>query len=253
MRKNRVYYQDLSLLLKEFTLAANFYTNEYHYLKNVKRLKQKEIVDVFNGFGLIASAEVLEINKNEIKFSILSIEKIKNKPAHVYYYIPRPKKHRKDFMIEKAVEFGVEHIFWLNNTEYLQHQPPKNKEKINEKEILQSINALRQSERAWLLNLQTIGMNEALKNCLKEGQLNILLSARNSKSKKLSEFKSIFSKKMDLKINIFIGPEGGWSPEEEQIFLDNKFIFLNLGPSILRMESALLYMAVQIDSWCVEN
>ena len=45
-------------------------------------------------------------------------------------------------------------------------------------------------------------------------------------------------------INIFIGPEGGWTEKEEAMFEDlateNKMNILNLGPTILRAETAAI-------------
>ncbi len=44
------------------------------------------------------------------------------------------------------------------------------------------------------------------------------------------------------KINIVIGPEGGFSPREEEIFLQMGFIPVHLGKRVLRTETVPLYL-----------
>ena len=44
----------------------------------------------------------------------------------------------------------------------------------------------------------------------------------------------------EKRIGVFIGPEGGFAPEEEALFLDNGMPGLGLGPYIMRLETAAL-------------
>jgi 16S rRNA (uracil1498-N3)-methyltransferase len=37
-----------------------------------------------------------------------------------------------------------------------------------------------------------------------------------------------------------VGPEGGWSPEEEVLFADHRWFAVTLGPRILRAETAAI-------------
>jgi 16S rRNA (uracil1498-N3)-methyltransferase len=41
-------------------------------------------------------------------------------------------------------------------------------------------------------------------------------------------------------LEIAIGPEGGWAPEEEALFDANGWIAASLGPRILRAETAAI-------------
>ena len=48
-------------------------------------------------------------------------------------------------------------------------------------------------------------------------------------------------------INMVIGPEGGFSPKEEELFLQMGFKPMSLGSKILRTETVPLYLLSVID------
>ena len=54
-----------------------------------------------------------------------------------------------------------------------------------------------------------------------------------------SSSKSI-SKTKDVKMNIFIGPEGGWSPDEIELFHKHNIDIYSLGNQVLRSETAVV-------------
>jgi 16S rRNA (uracil1498-N3)-methyltransferase len=42
------------------------------------------------------------------------------------------------------------------------------------------------------------------------------------------------------KVHLFIGPEGGWSPDEENLFRKSGATSVSLGPTVLRAETAAI-------------
>ena len=55
--------------------------------------------------------------------------------------------------------------------------------------------------------------------------------------------KNVLSKDLNnLKILFVIGPEGGFTDKEEKMLIDNGFISTSFGSSVLRTETASLYV-----------
>jgi len=45
-----------------------------------------------------------------------------------------------------------------------------------------------------------------------------------------------------------IGPEGGLTDEEEQLFIEEGFVAVSLGPSVLRIETACVALACHVQA-----
>ena len=60
---------------------------------------------------------------------------------------------------------------------------------------------------------------------------------------KQNTIKKVFKNNYNCdKINMLIGPEGGISPKEEEILINNGFIPVSLGNRIMRVETVPLYL-----------
>ena len=85
--------------------------SEIHHILDVMRLKEGEVVDIFDGQNKEYSGVIKEANKRSI---IIAIEKelcLKRIPLYnITLYQALPKKSKMDFIIEKAVEIGADTI-----------------------------------------------------------------------------------------------------------------------------------------------
>ena len=135
------------------------------------------------------------------------------------------KKERFEWLVEKATEIGVDEIFILKTARsQINHL---NLERI--KKIAQS--AARQSNRIVIPEIHPEQkLEEFLKNCDK----NWAFASLNTQNK---EIKNI--------TGIIIGPEGGWSKEEESI-LTQKSLAITLSHNILRTETAAIISLTKI-------
>ncbi|ADI38148.1 putative RNA methyltransferase [Waddlia chondrophila 2032/99] len=83
---------------------------ELHHLAHVSRARAGEEVELINGKGTLAVAEVLEIKKNEASLLIHSTisEKPSAFPIIIAQAIPRP--NRLDTIVEKCTELGMDEL-----------------------------------------------------------------------------------------------------------------------------------------------
>lgn len=95
------------------TLAAGDLTvrgDEHHYIAHVRRAKAGDSLELLDGAGLRAGAEVLEVRAAETVMRVGPVEQIRDMPPRVRALVPLIKGDRMDTCLEKLVEAGVDDI-----------------------------------------------------------------------------------------------------------------------------------------------
>ena len=175
---------------------------QYHFLKNVLRVKINDQINIFNGISGEWNATIISINKNNI---LLRVEEniIKMKKSSDIWLIFAPiKQHRMSLAIQKATELGVSKIIPCI-TEYT------NIRTINIKNLYDNaIEAAEQSER---LDVPSIEKQIDLKLLLSEWPSNRKLIYCDEKIKNgKSIIETLLSfKEHNYQWGVLIGPEGG--------------------------------------------
>ena len=83
---------------------------EAHHLMHVLRIAAGEVVEVFDGRGLVASAEVLAVRKRDVELRVVAARREAPPTREVILGTAVPKGDRFDWLIEKATELGVTRI-----------------------------------------------------------------------------------------------------------------------------------------------
>ena len=205
--------------------------SDSHYLKNVMRCKENDQINLFNENDGEFYSEILEIKKHEIILEIFKLSintEIINDISLIFSLV---KKNKMDFIIQKATEMGVKKIFPI----------------LTERSSIRNINITRmyaiakeateQSNRISIpeiSNLQTI--QELLKNWDKNRSI---LYA--DEILKINKNLTILNRKNFVKSSLLIGPEGGFSSEENDMLKTYKFVFpISFGQTILRSDTAAI-------------
>jgi 16S rRNA (uracil1498-N3)-methyltransferase len=205
---------------------------QHHFLKNVLRIKVKDLITVFDGVTGEWLSEVISINRDntvlQIKKKISEIEK----ETDLWLIFSPIKLFRMNITIQKATELGVSQFIpcITQNT---------NLTKINMRNLYMNIvEAAEQSERLTLPKLnEVVNLNNLLRDFPKDRGL--IFCNENDKNlpsifKALENKSSIFKKWA-----ILIGPEGGFSETEtKEILSISSSIPVSLGKRILRSDTA---------------
>ncbi len=198
-----------------------------HQMAKVLKLEIGEQVELCDGKGTNAQGKITKLSKNS---TIVEIEKItKESPAQksVTLFCAVLKKENFELVVQKATECGIQKIIPIITTRTV-------KTGLN-MERLQKIakEACEQSDRSYLPEIsEPITFEESLE-IAKENDTNVIFDASGE------DFKNIQIE--SRKISIFIGPEGGWTPEEiKKATEENKFSVASLGKNILRGETAAI-------------
>ncbi len=197
-----------------------------HQIKNVLHLKVGEKILLCDENKSEYMAEITHMEK-DINTKIISLEKNKNESKrNIHLYLSILKKENFELAVQKAVEVGVSTITPIITERTV-------KLNIKKERILKIIKeAAEQSERGIIPELKDIAN---FNDVLKEKRDGITFFCDRSGNNLNYSLKNI--KEHDA-INIFIGPEGGWSENELKNAKRNKFFIVSLGKFTLRGETA---------------
>ena len=199
------------------------------------RVKVDDFLILFNGDGFEYRGRVSDINKKTINVEILSKEKnINESPININLFQSISSNEKMDMVIQKATELGVssiQPIFTSRSTIKLSLDRTK-KRLMHWRQV--SISACEQSGRSKIPTIKSpIGFDQ-ISEGIKSNSLNLLLHPDNL------EESSNLPNEYSGDINIFIGPEGGFSQDEVLLLKKQNCINIQLGPRILRTETAPL-------------
>lgn len=200
-------------------------------LKNVLRLKSGNKIIIADGNLREATAEIVSLGKKSVIVRILEIKKNSNEPVkYTHLYCAILKRENFDLAVQKATEAGVSEITPLITKRTIKLNLKR--ERLNK--IIRE--AGEQSGRGQVPKLnEPIQFSDALTAAKAVNELNVFFDPAGE-----IIAPNFFRAQQASKIGIFIGPEGGWDPEELKSATDVEFRILSLGKLTLRAETAAI-------------
>ncbi len=215
---------------------------DVNHIANVLRLKIDDQVQVCNEDKMINyKAKILEINKEEIKCTILEMGQSKSEAnIHINIFQGLPKAEKMELIIQKCTELGVKEITPVQMERCVVKLDNKSENKKIERWRKIAEVASKQSGRDRIPNINNVTNIRDICNVLEEYDI-VLVPYENEKNITLKEILKKLPKK-DLKIAIVIGPEGGFEEKEIQTLKENNCKIVTLGNRILRTETVAIAM-----------
>ncbi|NDV27965.1 16S rRNA (uracil(1498)-N(3))-methyltransferase [Desulfovibrio sp. JC010] len=205
--------------------------SEAKHLGKVLRTRVGDTVRLFDGCGREGLFTVTDITKSKVQLEITE-EKSISDLRNITLAIGWNKSSRRNWILEKSVELQTRGLIFFQSEFSQGKVPAEIKDSWHEKLVA----AAKQCGNPWLPELQTVS-----------GSIEKLIEASAPYANKLFLYEkadedtvpdnSIFAAESTLAV---IGPEGGFSPREAELLIENNFIPLSLGNSILRWETAAL-------------
>ena len=212
---------------------------QFHYLSNVRRFSVDDEINIFDGLGNCYKGKITSVDKKSLSGTILSSKTFVKPETEIILYTAIPKGERFDWLIEKASETGVSKIVPVKYLRSVVTDFSSNKLERYKKI---SISASSQSWRADIMEIKNpVSFSDAVKEVSEDkNSLNILPYESEENNKIFSVLREAKKENKIKKINIFIGPEGGFDSSEIEFALKNNFKIVTLGKNILRIETAAL-------------
>jgi 16S rRNA (uracil1498-N3)-methyltransferase len=204
---------------------------EFHHLAKVMRVRIGETIEIVNGQGEFAEAEVISLNKKNCELKILSHKKVPPPEQSLILALALTRPASLEWTLEKATELGATEI-WLFPGERSEKKE-LSKSQIHRLETI-LINALKQCGRLYLPKI-------VLKPPLEQWQI-------PSGSLFFGDFSTTAPLKgpFDKTVTFFIGPEKGFSPAETLLLREKlKAHPISLHENILRAETAAITILSQ--------
>ncbi|MCX7832923.1 MAG: 16S rRNA (uracil(1498)-N(3))-methyltransferase [Ignavibacteria bacterium] len=209
------------------------------HLYTVLRKKVGDIIEITDGKGNLFKGKVIIINKYRIELEVLNIEKNKKDvDVNLTLFLCQLRNiSRFEFAVEKSVELGVSRIIPVI-TENTVSKSPLSENRINRlRSIIKS--ATGQSQRT---NIPEICSSIFLKDINKyaaDGEKIVMYE--------FAEYENNIELKFEnYKINLLIGPEGGFDEKEIEFLVKNNWRTYSLGKRKIRAETAAIISVYEI-------
>lgn len=204
-----------------------------HHVTKVLRLSPGEKVTLFNGEGCDYSGFIHQLGAGEVEVRLLSVSPPEPQPAFKIHLLPcLIRSEPMDFLIQKAVELGVQRITPLFcRHSLIRFESGRLERRIGHWRALM-ISACEQSGRRRLAALETpLTLDQV---CIKPPQGTLIrLDPEGAIT-----LASLTPPQGD--IHLLTGPEGGMAEEEKEPLSLAGFLPVRLGPRTLRAETAPL-------------
>lgn len=218
MRLHRFYVSDELDLRHDFWIHDERLVNQW---RKVLRFQAGQQVVLFDGRTHDRLYRIEELNEKEAHVIYVTDFERKVPAKEIYLFFSLLKKDKNDWILQKCTELGVSHFVPL-----LADRSEKTGFNLERAEKI-IIEAAEQCGRS---DIPTV--REAM-------QPATALNEFRDKMQLFSCEQDSAGAELDLdQAGVLIGPEGGWSDSEKQLFKDNNVPHLNLHDFTLRAETA---------------
>ena len=211
---------------------------ESSHLAHVMRAKPGDRVLLFDGSGAEFSARIERVERRRIELTVLGREEVDRElPIDITLGVSLPKGDRQRWLVEKATELGVGRIVPLRTARSVAKPTPKSLDRLRRTVI----EASKQCGRNRLMEISPpIAWPEFLSY---SSQATVRLLAHPRYTERSSDLPR--ETVSGEPVRLAVGPEGGFTEEEVAEAVRAGWHVVDLGPRILRVETAALLLAAQ--------
>ncbi len=221
--------------------VATLTESEAHHLIHVMRAKKGTKATLFDGSGAEFLASVERVGRADVDLRVLSREQINRElPVELIVGVALPKGDRQKWLVEKATELGVTRLVPLK-TERSVAQPVEQALSRLRRSVVE---ASKQCGRNKLMEISDPMEWPDFTSDERAGDALRLLAHPNGYHRGASQLPVL--ENVPAKIVAAIGPEGGLANDEVTIAVQAGWHTVDLGPRILRVETAALLVASMV-------
>ena len=212
---------------------------DVNHIKNVLRMKEGEELNVSNGIdGKEYRCAISSFSEEEVVCELRFVKEDNHElPVKVYLFQGLPKSDKFETIIQKNVELGVYEIIPVNMKRcVVKLDSKKQSSKVSRWQGISEA-AAKQSKRGIIpIVKEPMSFKEAVRYAGERCEVKLL---PYEMAEDMSKTRQLFSDiEKGQAVAVFIGPEGGFDPEEVNIAEEEGFENITLGKRILRTETA---------------
>jgi len=216
--------------------------NEAAHASKSRRLRAGQKIRLFNGDGLVADAELSLIERNRVQVAVSACRQLSKPQSNISICTAVPKGDRQRFMIDALCQLGVARITPLN----CDYSVTRFSQKMAQKWQRFAVEACKQSQNAWLPQIDPA---QDIEMCL----------SQNEHCQKGFYYADLDGAQRGVSASspdqpcIFVGPEGGFSEREKDLFQSAGGNPVRLASHILRIETAAIASMALFNQWMLEG
>lgn len=228
------YFSDVPIVGDRAVLSHS----EAHHLIHVMRARQGDEVVLFDGSGVEFLARIERTTRNDVELAILERKDVDRELSGALVLgVSLPKGDRQKWLVEKAVELGVKRLVPL----------------VTARSVAQPVEkALERLRRSVVEASKQCGRNRLMEIAEPLVWAEFVVSAKGTKRRWLAHPAGSDQAGVPAVrpsgaraggCVLAVGPEGGFSDDEVTAALQAGWEWIDLGPRILRIETAALLLA----------
>ena len=230
-----------------FAPSENFYDKavkingeDARHIARALRMAVGDKITVCDMHGGVHECVLLKIRDEECEAEIIASEEANTEsPLCITLFMGYPKGDKLEFVVQKAVELGALRIVPFESSRCVKRPKADKAEKQTERLSKIANEASKQCGRSRLTEISNpVSFKDALRLAREENDA-VLFCYEGDLTVSLK--RALADVKNSKKIAIFVGTEGGFSIDEVSLAREAGAIPVNLGPRILRCETAPIY------------
>jgi len=217
--------------------------DESHHAIHVLRLQEGETISVFNGRGKECNARISRIASNRAEFSVVNASQTPESVCHITIGQALPKGKAMEVIIQKSTELGLRQICPILSDRSVVHLQGDKNEAKQEKWQQIAVEACKQSGQNWLPDVKAAANLDSFLADAPRNNLKLIASLQPEAlplAKVLADARTAGTLSH---ITFLIGPEGDFTPAEIGKARSAGYLPVSLGPTILRSETAAIFLA----------
>lgn len=204
-------------------------SSEAHHVTSVLRRRAGDEVVLTDGHGSLAAARLVAVERGRVEAEVLSVHRE-----------PRPQQARgvtvavavvgnqaMDWVVQKAVEIGAERFVPID-TARTQARGKVGGGRVEHWRRI-SLQALKQCHRRWAIEISEL-----------TPLANFVESSRRAGVVADREGRAIDELAVEVGASLVVGPEGGFTADESELFSRHGWSKVRFGPYVLRTETAAI-------------
>jgi len=221
----------------------DIFGDDAKHINKVMRYQPGDKVICTDNIGRSYIAEILSMNAKQVILRIVEEEINNNEPTvHITLYQGLTKADKMEWIIQKGTEIGISSFVPVEmKYSITKWEADRGNKKIERWQKIAK-EAAEQSQRSKIPEIHNADSFKSLiNNIIPKHSLTMLAYEKSEHSQGIL---ALMNQHVDCNdFGLIIGPEGGISDEEKNMAIENGVKLINLGPRILRAETAGLVAA----------
>ena len=210
---------------------------DVNHMKNVLRMRIGEKVTVSDGQGKEYLCQVRDFEEEQVQLKIVEMKVSDAElPSKIYLFQGLPKQEKMELIVQKCVELGIYAVVPVSMKRCVVKLDAKKGAKKVERWNTIAASAAKQSGRGIVPEVTSVKTYKEALEMAKD--LDVVLVPYECAEGIDHTKKLIQSIKPGQSVGIFIGPEGGFDPDEIALACEMGGQVITLGKRILRTETA---------------